>query len=216
MAFILKPIKLGEEGGRETMKSTKKSPYVIIEELIEDWSFGEWGLVLKHMDQIFNLELEADAENNVVFSLERHPHLFGRTSRGKASTAYATVTQIFQVNLKSKDIKLLEEKASDINIDYYGLANEDVESVFESGFPEQEDKLQLVAIDSKKAIKILAESLFKNYDWESSYESNYHELLPKDFKSKLMDTIKDEFVSQVADLWKRDKKYWIEELEDED
>jgi hypothetical protein len=190
------------------------NPNEIIEALIENNEMLDWQISTRHIDQIPTLT--ADSNNNVIFSLERHPHLFGRTSLGKESSAYINVEMIFEVNLISKKIILKEEKYGTIEINGYGLAKEDVDILWENQiFPELEDIQQLVLFKEKKEVEQYAEKAFRKFEWwEGFYITDFENRLPDNFKENQLKLIKEIFIDQVVDDWKRNKDDWKRNKDD--
>jgi hypothetical protein len=192
--------------------SQRKTPNGIVEELIEQNYLSKWGVSVRHIEQI--PILVPDSNHKVIFSIGRHPHLFGRPSLGKRSSAYAEVIQTFEVNLLNKEVKLMEERVLDINIDYYALAAEDVEILLDGGFLDNDIINELVILHSKEEVEKFANLLFGDFGWMDSYHSDYENSLPEDFNSKLIATIKDVFIERIVERWIRDKEDWKQGLEE--
>jgi hypothetical protein len=194
--------------------SHRETPDDIVKKLIEQDYLSEWGVSVRHIEQI--PILEPDSNHKVIFSIGRHPHLFGRPSLGKRSSAYAEVTQTFEVNLLNEEVKLMEERVSDINIDYYGLAAEEVENFLDGGFLDDEIINELVILHSKEEVEKFTNLLCDDYAWMDCYCSNYENILPEDFNSKMIATIKEVFIDQVVKRWIRDKEDWKQDLEEDE
>ncbi|SRR5712691_1492173 len=90
--------------------------------------------------------------NVLHFTLERHPHLFGRASKGMASAGFFIVEQRYAFDLDLKTICLMEEECTDIVANVDELVHEDVTQTLESIDLRDFDKCTIEA-----EVRILAE-----------------------------------------------------------
>ena len=193
------------------MKKEEVIAFEIIEELIKQGDLYEWGVEKRHFDDIYGLKLLPD--HKATFSIDRHPHLLGRPSKGKASSAYATVIQSFELDIENKKVKLVNEEVVDVEIDYWELAYEDLDSFIEAGSLEEQDiKSQLVSMDTEEKAQKFAAKIFNDYDWWTGYSILEEQFTPPDFKKEMMSILEEVFIKRVVAEWEDKREYWQEQI----
>ena len=102
-----------------------------------------------------------------------------------------------------KEIIEISVEVGELELEYRKLAQEGVEwldnvsTVFDSTFNE---------IKNEAEAQQFAISEFKRIDWMEEYEGE--EDLPEDFKPRLLEEIKKEFVSKVLGFWQEYKMHY--------
>jgi len=132
--------------------------------------------------------------NEYQFSIERHPHLFGRPSVGKPSSAFARIEKTFILNTVTRTIEFGESTLLGIEFDYELLAEEEVESWEYVGMLPTEE---IATLQSEEECRKYTKDFLDNLDLEESYITDYD--LPENFMEKLKLAIVDEIILK----WKR-------------
>lgn len=138
---------------------SKDDALKIFIELIENDEIP--GIEPKHVLRGYKINQFSTTQFHIIY--ERHPHLYGRPSIGKASSAYATVEYTYLVDTENKKAELFDEKVVDINIDYYSMANEDVLNMIENGL--YHELKQVEEMVSEKDVMKYAEKVFNQIEW---------------------------------------------------
>lgn len=165
-----------------------------LEELIENGDFPDESFSFRHLNKIYDEETVADGK--IRFWIDRHPHLFGRESIGKESSAYIPISYQYELDTSKKSVTLIKEEKGDPAIDYYALAIEDIYICKEGGSFDFEDELQ--KIKTKKEAIRFAENKFEDFNWLALYEADEK---PSDFNDKLLREVKDLFKENVIEMW---------------
>lgn len=118
------------------------------------------GVQTKHVLRGYNIEQISPNEFHI--SYYRHPHLYGRPSQGKASSAYATLKNTYLINTETREATFVEEKVVDISIDYEELAMENVLPLIDTLYAQRK---KLETIESDDEAEEYAESVFNTIEW---------------------------------------------------
>lgn len=171
----------------------------VLDEMILDGALYEWGITKRHLYDIEKFKIKANGL--AEFCIERHPHLLGRSSTGKKSSAFATVIQRFELDWQDKSVKLLSEKVVDFELDIYELAYEDVTSFLNEGGELYALESEISKLTDEKMVEEFAEKKFGEYCWWDSYEVLEEKYTPPNFKQKMMAELKRVFVSSIISAW---------------
>jgi hypothetical protein len=171
--------------------------------IIEDGEFPDDSFEIRHLRKVS--EFERIGKNKVRFRIERHPHLFHRTSLGRPSSAYVPTVCIYEFDLRNNKVIDVEAKELDPVIDYEMLAEDEIDwwkewfSYKSNVNDPDDDKTKEEAI--KKAKKV-----FEKIDWLSSLVSDHE--LPNDFGEKLLTELWKQFIPVFLEEWKQ----YLEEI----
>jgi hypothetical protein len=187
------------------MNDDEKLAREIFIELIETGTGCEYGLGDRHLCR--EVSIKKKSENVFLVSVERHPHLFGRESIGKASSAYATVEQTFSLDLETKKIQLYSEEIRGFDIDYYALAEEDfsIESGGVDFHLQDVAKIKLKRLRSEKSVRTFAKQIFQTLDFISINRVIYLsdiDNMPEEFMEEMLRAQEETFVDEVINNWK--------------
>ena len=122
------------------------------------------------------------------------------------SSAFATIKTTYELNIQNESLDKISEEVLDVSICYSSLAEDDVRNTMESM---TDDELQLKNIETEESVKKHAEKMFNEFDWLVTFVTEYEHFLEKDWKEKLYNAIKDEFISQMIQKWEWEKK-WVQ------
>ena len=86
--------------------------------------------VAQRIDRLENFQLEG---NMLSFTLERHPHILGRQSKGMASPGFFIIEERYAFDLVQKTITLTWEQCTGWEADVDALAYEDVHELLDGG-----------------------------------------------------------------------------------
>jgi len=193
------------------MGSDEDRAYEIFYDLIAEGEGAEYGLEKRHLNR--GVTIERESETRFLISIKRHPHLFGRQSVGRPSSAFATVKQAFSVDLETRKLDFIDEELENWHIDYKALAEEDIFSEL-GGFDmllSKEDEDKLATLASEAEVQSLADEIFPRHDFEHMYEYLYVPdsgvELPPDFREKLLEAQQKVWSEELVELWrsKQDK-----------
>ena len=183
----------------------KKEAKELFDNMIIEDECLEWGLTEKYISRPYSIE--QISENEFIIEIERHPHLFGRSSIGFNSSAFATVIQKFKLETTTPKVSLMNEEVIDIDIDYEFLAEEDFSSEFYDWWITDEDKAKLEGLKTKEEVESFAVMLFNKIDLvetnKTFYESDYK--LPEDFYSRILEAQKEVLKEKVIQKWEHIK-----------
>jgi hypothetical protein len=93
----------------------KKEAKELFDNLIKENKCLEWGLTEKYIFRPYSIE--QISANEFTIEMERHPHLFGRSSIGLPSPAFATVILTFSLETTTPKVDLIDAKVIDVDID---------------------------------------------------------------------------------------------------
>jgi hypothetical protein len=106
-----------------------RSPGELIAEAINEGR-GVDGLEERHLQR---MHIVRETPNDVIFEVERHPHLFGRRSTGLPSSAYIKLQCTYRLDKISGDIEFVSSKDSELIIDWEILVEEELELLVDYG-----------------------------------------------------------------------------------
>ena len=179
----------------------KKEAKELFDNMIRKNECLEWGLTEKYISRPYSIE--QISENEFIIEIERHPHLFGRSSIGFNSSAFATVIQKFKLETTTPKVSLMNEEVIDIDIDYEILAEEDFSSEFDDWWITDKDKAELEGLKTKEEVESFAVILFNKIDLaeiiKDIYISDYE--LPEDFYSRILEAQKEVLIERVIEKW---------------
>ena len=179
----------------------------IFVDLVESGNCPDDSLEVEHI--LRGYRVEKISPNRFRISVERHPHLFGRPSKGMQSSAFATVKRTYELDTETQKINFLGEEVVDIEINYYALVEEDFSPEMYEWWIDAEQKNELAKLETKEEALDFAEKLIEinkiNEPVDAIYSTSYE--LPTDFKEKLIDVTKEIFIHKVMEEWKWLKKY---------
>lgn len=113
------------------MESTKLT--ILPDAVIEAIRIGNSGsLEMRHAKRAY--DIDRTSRGNVQFSVDRHPHLLGRPTVGKASPAYKEVLTRYEWDHETRLIRVVEEREIAVHIDVIGLVAETMDNMRECGF----------------------------------------------------------------------------------
>lgn len=184
------------------MSLTKKQAIDLFVDIVKNGDCPDESLTDKHIHRGYVIEQRSD--NEFTISIERHPHLFARTSLGQASSAFATVNRIYLLNTNTRKVDYIEEKLVDVEINCSALAEQDFSSEGEDWWIDKNEEDELAKHEKEEDVKSFAINLFNNINWrqihDTLYISDYD--LPPDFREKLKTATKEVFIEKVMDRWR--------------
>ena len=185
----------------------KKEARDLFEKLIIENECLEWDLSTRHISRGYSIEQVSS--NEFTIEVERHPHLFMRSSIGLPSSAFKTVIQTFHLEITTPKVTLIDEKLIDIAIDYRLLAEEDFTREVDDWWITDKDMEQLEGLKTKEEAESFALMLFKNLNFVEINKHLYmsEDKLPEDFLSEIIDAQKEVFIERVIEEWEYIKKY---------
>jgi hypothetical protein len=171
--------------------------------LVEEGKGLKYALENRHLDR--GVKIRRKSETEFLISIERHPHLFGRESVGRMSSAFATVEQTFSVNLRTRELHFEKEEIQGFEIDYDALAEEDfpIETGGIDLYLDEHAKIKLAKLESEKEVRFFAKEIFDGLDFGSTnkdiYASDFE--LPSDFMEKMLEAQKEFFIDGLVENW---------------
>ena len=185
------------------MDSQESRALSLFYDLIEKGAGLEYGLEKRHLDR--DVAIRRKSETEFLMTIERHPHLFGRESVGRMSSAFTNVEQTFSVNLRTSELRFVGEVKQDSNIDYYALAEEDfpIDTGGVDLLLTKDDKIKLGELKSEKEVRSFADKIFKGLDFDSTNRDLYisEGELPSDFMEKILEAQKEFFIDGLVENW---------------
>ena len=178
------------------MQLSEKEALDMFIDLVKTGECSDDSLDVEHIHR--GCPIERLSPNMFRFSVERHPHLFGKPSKGKASSAFATVLRSYELDTDTEEIEFAGEEVLDIEIDYYALAEQDVEDTWDAIKSDFDSKLE--DLTSKDDVQEFAEIHFDEINWWFPYEGSEYEL-PVDFRENLKEALRKTFIDKVLDEW---------------
>jgi hypothetical protein len=169
-------------------------------EIVEKGSCSDSSLEVTHINRGY--QFVKISSNIFHLSIKRHPHIFGRASKGMASSAFAKVETTYELNTDSKTLDKNNEEVLGISIDYSFLAEDEVRNTMESL---SDEELQLKNLATEESVKKYAEKKFNEFDFLSVFVADYEHFLEKNWKEKLNNSIKDEFIRAMIEKWEFEK-----------
>lgn len=114
-------------------------------------------LTTKHLERATNIQVEGEA---VTFEVERHPHLFGRQSRGEKSHAFRRESVTYKYT-PSEGIAIIDTVHLGVEVDIDHFASREVEDFWTNAFVPERDAAEMfdcrtAAEASETALKIAA------------------------------------------------------------
>ena len=197
----------------------KKALRLLLFNVIESGQFPEGNFDVHHIDRIYGIEDIGD--NKVCFSIRRHPHLFGKPTRGEESSAMAIIEYVYKVDLKTSRIKKISSKLVSVSIDYNLLAKEDVNNYFTAHGGEKDAELSKLTMDeevvkfAEDRFKELPQDFFDKYQIDLGYVGQGSEIqaeIPIDHMDKIKTAMKTAFVEELQSRWRFLKKEQEEEI----
>ena len=88
------------------------------------------------------------------------------------------------------------------NLANASLAEDQVRNTMENM---SDDELQFKNLGTEESVKKHAEKKFNEFDWLAVFVTAYEYFLEKDWKEKLNNAIKDEFIGQMIEKWECEK-----------
>ena len=179
----------------------------LFEKLIIENECLEWDLTTRHISRGYSIEQVSS--NEFTIEVERHPHLFMRSSIGLPSSAFKTVIQTFHLEITTPKVTLIDEKLIDIATDYRLLAEEDFTREVDDWWITDKDMEQLEGLKTKEDAESFALMLFNNLNFVEINKHRYmsEDKLPEDFFSEIIDAQKEVFIERVIEKWEYIKKY---------
>ncbi len=178
-----------------------------IYELFRRGGFPDQSVKERHLQKLYDFEVLSD--NKIRFKLDRHPHAFGFSSLGTPSSAYHTITYLYELDTEKNTIIKIYSEAGELLIKYEWLADEELLDLFNYDFDEPEYIMEweedLQKIDSEEKAKQYAITKFvETYEqdtyWFIKYDSKD---LPEDFKSRLLEELKKLFIPKLVEIWEK-------------
>ena len=169
----------------------------VIYDIVEKGGAPGEGLDTWHVERI---SIGAVNGNQVHFSIDRHPHLFGSPTRGQASSAYATITYFYKLDMENLSIEFLGEERDEPVIDCRMLA---------SGMFEHHDfseELKNVSGKTEEDVIAYGNEMVDNWINEGTFEGKYIETLTPAQMEELYKCIREEFLYGVTSAWGFEQK----------
>ena len=193
-------------------KSTKDTIEIFID-LIKKGLCPDDSLDVEHVLRGYNIK--EISPNIFIISIERHPHLFGKSTKGMSSSAFATIERKYKLKIDKKVIEFVGEDVVDIDIDYDSMADEEDLSLLENNYDDENER-ELSSLTLKEDAKKFAIKYFESFDYEQLFDvlfiSDYD--LPSDFNQKLFEAIKEALIYEILEKWEWLKDNYCEEEDD--
>ena len=106
--------------------------YDIIYKIFERNEFPDYSVERKHLRKLYGFECLPN--DKFRFCLDRHPHAFGFSSLGMPSSAYRTITIVYELDMEMDEIIEIDREVGELFINYEWLAGEEVQQVFSSDY----------------------------------------------------------------------------------
>ncbi len=164
--------------------------------LIERGDFPDDSVSTRHWNRIDLIKCEG---NKFQFYIDRHPHLFSRSSVGKASTAFVTISYLYEYDFNTDTVKFIKKEIGEAVIDIPSLIDEEVVFIVEESgdYKELDERFK-----TKEEVINFAKIEADNYDLERLLDScSNPELLPKDFMKNVKLEFGKQFVKAVESQW---------------
>jgi hypothetical protein len=167
----------------------------LLVELLEKDEFPiEDGFQLRHIKRIEAFSIVG--EDNARFTVERHPHLFGRESLGGPSAAYIPTVCTYEIDTAKKEVSLIKKKEYEPVVNYEAVASETVGEYWDYGDTLVEQN-QFRKMSEKEEVLKYAEDRFKELDFSlEAYD------LPESFYKEYYPVLEKEFINEMVSQWK--------------
>ena len=176
------------------MAATETELRKLLSEAVEDGSFpGEDAFTFRHIERIEKFSYVGDYKAR--FTIERHPHLFGRESLGLVSSAYTPTFFTYEIDVENRKISLVEKVKQKPVINYEMIASEAVGEYWNWGDP-AEDGNHFRKMTTKEQVREYAEKRFEELNFSLD-----HMDLPESFNSKYFPVLKKEFAEEMVQHW---------------
>lgn len=145
----------------------------------------------------------------LCFCLERHPHLFGMPTMGRASGGYFIVEQRYAFDLVTESVRLIKEAYTDIEADAMDLVDEDLDRTFEGmGYDKYlrlktEDQVRSTAEDDAEGM--LPMTMETTFDLIEAPENPEIRAKLTELRAEFEKGWVPAFVDRVVDYWKRNR-----------
>ena len=169
-------------------------------EIVEKVNCSDYSLEVTHINRGYRF---IKISSNIFHqSIERHPHIFGQASKEMQSSAFATIKTTYELNIQNESLDKISEEVLDVSICYSSLAEDQVRNTMENM---SDEELQFKNLGTEESVKKHAEKKFNEFDWLACFVTDYEHFLEKDWKEKLNNAIKDEFIGQMIEKWECEK-----------
>jgi len=172
---------------------TDQNIRLMLVDIVENGVFPDESFEVRHIERIDNFKITP--EGKICFWITRHPHLFGRVSKGRASGGFIPKHYLYELDPELKQVRLIKKEKGEPVINYACLAGEE----FEYFDPYSDYDNVLEKLDSEKDVVSFAEKEFHNFSWLDCYETD--EDLPEDFQERILAELKKEFISGAVTSW---------------
>ena len=167
----------------------------ILVDLLEKDEFPvEDSFQLRHIERIETFSIMG--EDKAQFTIEMHPHLFGRESLGMPSSAYIPTVCTYEIDTEKKEVSLIKKKEYAPVVDYGMIASETVGDYWNRGDTSVEQN-QFRKMSEKKEVLKYAGERFEELDFSlEAYD------LPDSFYRNYLPEVKKEFLNEMVSQWK--------------
>ena len=193
-------------------KTTDNEIRSMLVDIVESGNFPSDSFGIRHIEK--TVQFNIVSENKVQFWIERHPHLFNKPTLGMASSAFIPIDYLYELNTKSKMVRLVKKEKGDPVVDIEMLAEENVSDLFNYGDNSEYDE-QFKNINSEEeAVEFAIKGFDSNDYWTEEAEAKSGEVpnIP-DFKEEYLESLKICFVYEMVSLWEFYKE--VVEFEEE-
>lgn len=168
--------------------------------IVEGGNFPSDSFDMRHIERIEQFRFVS--ANKVQFWVEGHPHLFGKATLGKASSAFIPEYYLYELNTKTKMAQLVKKEKGYSSENIHMLADEKVSDLFDYG-NHSEYYGQFKNINSEKeAVEFAIKEFNSNAYWNEDAEMKSEEVsyIP-DFKEQYLEALKGCFIYQMVLQW---------------
>lgn len=174
------------------MTSIENEFYDKLKDIVKKGGFPDYSFEMRHLDRVYIVSIDGEGKK-VQFEIERHPHLFGRPSKGSASSAFTCVLYTYELDMENNKVSLIREDMGETVIDYDLLIDEEIYIMGEGGFFLEEEVEKLL---TEEEVKMFGEKEFNKLNFTVDLE-----YLPKYSHEKYLRELKSAFLIEMISRW---------------
>jgi hypothetical protein len=176
------------------MDSHESSMRSLLVEIVKRGDFPTASFELRHIEKIENFTTTEDGKAR--FTIERHPHIFGRETLRGPSLGYIPTWYTYEIDSENEAVSCISKKEGEPFLNYIALAIEDVSCYWE-WCDTSEEKKQFRKLKKEEDVLKYAEKRLKELNFSmEAYD------LPISIEDEFSDAIKKEFITEMVSQWK--------------
>lgn len=164
-------------------------------EAVAEGDDADDGLNVKHLESAREIEVLEDGR--IRFRVERHPHLFGRPSRGMRSSAFIRERRHYEFD-PNQGLTCIDREQLGVEIDADTLIEEEVRLAME-GLSLERECADLLRCETREAAEGVAKKYAKGYAW--LLELDIEPQILEEQRAELRASCAVAFAEELITLW---------------